>query len=182
MTVVMHAMLGNAAVVAVLALLALVVGRTCPSPAVRHIAWVLVLLKLVTPPLFSIPLPVLPASWATPPAEPALPTGRILQPPPSTPTTPESPAKGVMRAPIWWDRSRAEVAVQGALAVWVAGAAGWFVWQGRRIIRFRRRVARAEDAGPEVAAAARRLAAALGIARPPAVMAATGIGSPMLWG
>src|SRR5207253_3759562 len=38
------------------------------------------------------------------------------------------------------------------------------------------------DAGPEVAGAARRIAAALGIADPPAVKVATGIGSPMLWG
>jgi bla regulator protein blaR1 len=182
MTVVMHAMLGNAAVAAVLALFALVVGRTCRSPVVRHVAWVLVLLKLVTPPLFSVPLPVLPASWGAPPAEPALPTGRILQPPPATPGAPGSPAQGVVRAPAWWDRFRAEGAVQGALVVWAAGAAGWFVWQGRRILRFRRRVARAEDAGPEVAAAASRLAEALGIAHPPKVMAATGIGSPMLWG
>jgi bla regulator protein BlaR1 len=182
MTVVMHAMLGNAAVAAVLALLALVVGRTCRSPAVRHVAWVLVLLKLVTPPLFTVPLPLLPASWGALPAEPAPPTGRILQPPPSTPATYDSPAKGVVRAPAWWDRSRAAGAVSWALAVWVAGAAGWFVRQGRRIVRFRRRVARAEDVGPEVAAAARRIAAALGVARPPAVMTATGIGSPMLWG
>jgi beta-lactamase regulating signal transducer with metallopeptidase domain len=88
----------------------------------------------------------------------------------------------VVRSPAWWDRGLAAVAAQGALAVWVAGAAGWFVWQGRRIARFRRRVARGEDAGPEVAAAARRIASALGVARPPAVKAATGIGSPMLWG
>ena len=65
MAVVLHAMLGNAAFAAVLALLALAVGRACRSPAVRHVAWVLVLLKLVTPPLFSVPLPVLPASWGS---------------------------------------------------------------------------------------------------------------------
>src|SRR5438477_230536 len=46
----------------------------------------------------------------------------------------------------------------------------------------RHRVRRAGDAPAEVAAAAARLAAALGIARPPAVKVATGIGSPMLWG
>jgi bla regulator protein BlaR1 len=67
-------------------------------------------------------------------------------------------------------------------AVWIAGAAVWFIWQGRRIIRFRRRVARAQDAGPEVAAAALRIAKALGIGRPPVVKTAGGIGSPMLWG
>jgi beta-lactamase regulating signal transducer with metallopeptidase domain len=143
---VMHAMLGNAAVAAVLALLALAVGCTCRSPALRHVAWVVVLLKLLTPPLVSVPLPVLPASWGTLAIEPTSPAAR-------------------------W-----------ALAVWVAGAAGWFVWQGRRIVRFRRRVVRAEDAGPQVAAAARRIASDLGIVCPPAVKAATGIASPMLWG
>jgi beta-lactamase regulating signal transducer with metallopeptidase domain len=175
-------MLGNAAVAAGLALLALAVGCACRSPAVRHVAWVLVLLKLVTPPLFNIPLAVLPASWGTPPADPALPAGRVFQTPPSTVDTKDSLAKGVVRARAWWDRCRAAGAVDGVLAVWVAGAAGWFVWQGRRILRFRRRVARAEDAGPEVAKAAHGIARALGIARPPGVRAATGIGSPMLWG
>jgi beta-lactamase regulating signal transducer with metallopeptidase domain len=143
---VMHAMLGNAAVAAVLALLALAIGCACRSPALRHVAWILVLLKLVTPPLFSVPLPVLPASWGT----------LLVDPPPAI--------------------------ANWALAIWVAGAAGWFVWQGRRIVRFQCRVARAENAGPEVAAAARSIASALGVARPPAVKCATGISSPMLWG
>src|SRR6266436_6256955 len=67
----MHAMLGNAAVAAVLALMALAIGCACRSPAVRHAAWILVLLKLVTPPLFSVPLRVLPASWVAAPAESA---------------------------------------------------------------------------------------------------------------
>jgi beta-lactamase regulating signal transducer with metallopeptidase domain len=81
----------------------------------------------------------------------------------------------------WLAWCRAAGAAEWALAVWVAGAAGWFVWQGRRISRFRRRVARAPDAGPEVAAATCRIAKALGISCPPAVKAVTGIGSPMLW-
>jgi bla regulator protein blaR1 len=179
---VMHAMLGNAAVAAVLALLALAVGRACRSPDVRHILWVLVLLKLVTPPLFRVPLAVLPASYAAPPAESSPLVGRFLQPLPSTPDSYDSPAKGRERAPAWWERCWVEGADHWALTVWIAGAAGWFIWQGRRIVLFRRWVARTEDAGPEVAAAARRIARALGVGRPPAVKAATGIGSPMLWG
>jgi beta-lactamase regulating signal transducer with metallopeptidase domain len=178
---VMHAMLGNAAVAAVLALLALAAGRLCRSPAVRHLLWVLVLLKLVTPPLLPVPLAVLPASVVAPPAEPPPLVGAIPQPLPSAPAPSGSPSKEVRRALVWWERCRAAGAGQWALAVWMAGAAGWFVWQGRRIVRFRRGVARAEDVGPEIAAA-HRIASALGIARPPAVKAATGIGSPMLWG
>jgi beta-lactamase regulating signal transducer with metallopeptidase domain len=69
-----------------------------------------------------------------------------------------------------------------AIVVWGVGAVGWFVWHGRRIVRFGRRVRNAEDAPPEVAEATGRIAAALGIAHPPMVKLATGIGSPMLWG
>jgi beta-lactamase regulating signal transducer with metallopeptidase domain len=179
---VMHAMLGNAAVAAVLALLALAAGRVCRSAAVRHLLWVLVLLKLVTPPLFHVPLAVLPASWEAPPAEPSPLVGGVLLPLPTPPAPPIAPAPSVERAPTWWERFRGMGADHWVMTVWLTGAAGWFVWQGRRIIRFRRWIARAQDAGPEVAAAAHRIARSLGIACPPAVKAASGIGSPMLWG
>ena len=141
--VVITAMLGNAATAAGLALVALAVGRVVRSPAVRHALWVLVLLKLVTPPLVAVPLPVLPASWAADPPE--LPGDLTL------------------------------------LAAWALGAAGWFAWQVARVHRFRRRVEAADFAPPEVRVAASRLADALGVARPPEVKLATGIGSPMLW-
>jgi bla regulator protein BlaR1 len=188
---VMHAMLGNAAVAALLALLALAVGFFVRSPAVRHVFWVLVLLKLVTPPLFHVPLAVLPASWEAPPAEspplvgcvckPAMRggwgvegggnnTSSTLHPLPSTPH------------PAWWTRLRGLGADQWVLIVWIIGSAGWFIWQGRRIIRFRRRVARAQFVGSEVVLATLRIGKALGVGRPPAVKVASGIGSPMLWG
>jgi beta-lactamase regulating signal transducer with metallopeptidase domain len=181
---VMHAMLGNAAVAAVLALLALAVGRACRSPAVRHVAWLMVLLKLVTPPLFSVPVPVLPSSWGAPPA--------LDNPKSETKATAQLPTTRAARGRVA-DVGHATPApgpdftlqnwiFRGALAVWVAGAAGWFLWQGRWILRFRRWVRHAEDAGQEVATAARRIAGALGIVSPPAVKAAVGIGSPMLWG
>src|SRR5206468_3282122 len=67
--VVVDVMLGNAAVAAGLALLALAAGYFCRCPALRHAAWLVVLLKLVTPPLFPLSLPVLPASWNAPIAE-----------------------------------------------------------------------------------------------------------------
>src|SRR5205807_3714569 len=63
-------MLGNAAAAAVLAVFAAILSYFVRAPAVRHAAWVLVLLKLVTPPVVSLPLPVLPAVWGPQP-EPA---------------------------------------------------------------------------------------------------------------
>src|SRR5262245_44890825 len=172
-------MLGNAAVAALLAVVALAVAAAVRSPTVRHAAWVIVLLKFVTPPLFDVPLRVLPASWETPPAE--RPDGRTVLLSPSPTEASRPPSEAVAFAPAAspsWPGS----AIDWLMVVWVAGAVVWFGWQGRRVVRFRRRVRGAEDAPAEVVDAVRRLAAALGIVRPPAVKLATGIGSPMLWG
>src|SRR5207247_1390399 len=43
----------------VLALVALAVGRYSRRPALVHCLWVLVLIKLITPPLVSLPVPLL---------------------------------------------------------------------------------------------------------------------------
>jgi beta-lactamase regulating signal transducer with metallopeptidase domain len=175
---VVDAMLSNAVVAALLALVAVAVGYAVRSPAVRHAAWVIVLLKLVTPPLVTVPLPVLPASWGAPPAE--APSGAAIlvtasapdpDGPVAVPPAPAPPAR-------YWPAGVGDWVV----VAWAVGAVGWFAWQGRRVVRFRRRVRGAEDAPPEVAQAAGRIAAALGIAGAPAVKLATGIGSPMLWG
>src|SRR5262245_11013361 len=53
--------LANAVCAGLLALLALAAGRVCRRPAILHGLWLLVLVKLVTPPLFSLPVRVLPA-------------------------------------------------------------------------------------------------------------------------
>jgi beta-lactamase regulating signal transducer with metallopeptidase domain len=177
---VVYAMLGNAAVAGGLALLALAVGFVFRSPAVRHAAWLLVLLKLVTPPLFAVPLPVLPASWGTPPAPPT--ADQVIRPAPSALDPSRVPTEAAASAPGWWDRYGPAGFVDWLLVMWVVGSVGWFAWQGRRVVGFARRVRRAEDAPAEVIEAAAGIAAALGIARPPAVKVAAGIGSPMLWG
>jgi len=53
--------LSNAVVAIPLALLAAVVSRLCRRPALAHAMWLLVLLKLVAPPLYRVPMPWLPA-------------------------------------------------------------------------------------------------------------------------
>src|SRR5262245_45316790 len=135
-------MLGNAAAAAALAVFAAALDYFVRAPAVRHAAWVLVLLKLVAPPLVSLPLPVLPASWAPQPA--AAPAG-------GEPLLVTCPPGAVTHAPGW-------SLTDGLLPAWVAGAIGWFAWQGRRIVRFRRRVRAAEDAPAEVQQATTRIA------------------------
>jgi beta-lactamase regulating signal transducer with metallopeptidase domain len=56
--------LSNAVAALVLALLAFGVSRVCRRPAVVHGLWLLVLIKLVTPPIFWIPVVTLPAQEA----------------------------------------------------------------------------------------------------------------------
>src|SRR4051794_11540264 len=56
-----EAVLGNLALAAALAVLAFAAGRWLKRPAVAHVLWLLVLVKLVTPPLFTVPLRILPA-------------------------------------------------------------------------------------------------------------------------
>jgi WD40 repeat protein/beta-lactamase regulating signal transducer with metallopeptidase domain len=60
----MHLGLANAVCAAVLAVLAVAAGRWLRRPALTHCLWLLVLVKLVTPPLFSLPLAWLPAETA----------------------------------------------------------------------------------------------------------------------
>src|SRR5215831_9137679 len=56
MTTFLHVALANLAVASILAVLAIVVGRFCRRPALVHSLWLLVLLKLVTPPLVQLPV------------------------------------------------------------------------------------------------------------------------------
>ena len=67
MDTLLHAGLSNALMAAVLALPAAAVARLGRRPALAHALWLLVLLKLITPPL--IPIPIL---W--PGGEPDSPT------------------------------------------------------------------------------------------------------------
>jgi beta-lactamase regulating signal transducer with metallopeptidase domain len=53
----LHIGLSNALAASVLAMIAAGVGRVCGRPALVHSLWLLVLLKLVTPPLVTVPIP-----------------------------------------------------------------------------------------------------------------------------
>src|SRR5215212_6277834 len=67
--------LANAACAAILAIPAYLVGRYGRRPALAHALWLLVLLKLVTPPLFHLSLPWLPPEPA--PAQTPAPTANL---------------------------------------------------------------------------------------------------------
>src|SRR5262249_14205772 len=54
--------LTNVVLAAILAVPAILVGRCCRRPALTHALWLLVFFKLLTPPLFTLPV-----SWLTDP-------------------------------------------------------------------------------------------------------------------
>ncbi|MGL4550875.1 MAG: M56 family metallopeptidase [Gemmataceae bacterium] len=119
----------NTLLAAALAAVAALVGYAAPRrPALAHALWLLVLLKLITPPLVGLPV------W---PGDPPLPA--IASCP--APLGPAEPALAPAPPPPSWDRADLAVlaVAGGALAYW--GLAGW------RLIRLRRLLAGLPDAG-----------------------------------
>jgi WD40 repeat protein/beta-lactamase regulating signal transducer with metallopeptidase domain len=94
---VLEAILANAACAAVLALPALLVSRYARRPALAHALWLLVLLKLATPPLVRPSLAWLPAPAVAPAPESARAAPAAL--PPDLPPAPLSVASGPAPAP-----------------------------------------------------------------------------------
>lgn len=141
MDTLLHVGLGNALLATGLALFAALVARRWRRPALVHSLWLLVLLKLLTPPLVHVPLP-----WPGAPEE-----GVMAEPAPEG-DEPCCPASGALReaeapaalleearppsdVPAWapepaaaWGPSWQAV----VLAVWLAGSCAWWAVAGRR--------------------------------------------------
>src|SRR4051794_32499749 len=113
----------NVLLASLLALAAWIVQRWLRRPAIAHLLWVLVLVKLVTPPLVSV-------SLQEPPANSACLNGTCSCGP---------HVQSTALTPLPWV----------LLAAWSAGAAatGWIAW--RRWNRFRSLLAHAVPAPPE---------------------------------
>ena len=158
--------LWNAAVAALLALLAAAVARLARRPALTHTLWLLVLVKLVTPPLvpFSLawpavenPSPPVGEEVAVAPEWPADPGPVDPDPPPAEAKgedvrLPEPPLAEPAAAPIPWHLWIG--------AAWLAGSALWAGWAALHVARFRcapargRRPASLRDEAEELRAAA----------------------------
>ena len=66
----LEALLGNLAAAALLGALAVLADRLLRCPSVTHALWLIVLLKLVTPPVVTVPVRVLPPEPAAAPVTP----------------------------------------------------------------------------------------------------------------
>jgi bla regulator protein blaR1 len=203
----LHAGLNNAVSAAFLALLVACLGRALARrPAILHCLWLLVLLKLVTPPLYKIAIP-LPESLsssrgASAEAEPGTIAAhvQILR----------LDLEDLDEPAVWTERDAdvleldaaaarpdaveiARAAIGGAYewlalhwvpiagSIWLAGTLTTVVISMRRIFRFQLVLREATPGSDGIQSRVDELAARLGVGRPPQVWWIGGKLSPMLW-
>ncbi len=183
--------LGNAVLATLLALVAAVVGRIVRRPALGRALWLLVLLKLVTPPFVPLPVPwpertpeAIPAPVPTP-EQVALYSPVTLGGPVvlegALPLDDETgtPSQEVAAAP---PPSGLALAWQHViLALWLAGALFWWGLTVSRHARFRWLLRYAVAADGLTQARAQQLAQRLGLRRCPPVLLLPAPVPPMLW-
>lgn len=184
--------LSNAVVALVLAALAAVVGATVRKPALTHTLWLLVLLKLVTPPLV-----VVPVGWSAPakvpevvavvrelPADEGIPEpadapvfllvqgdeplpADVIVPAPE-PITEPTPASG----PSWWEL---------VAYLWLTGACLWFGLALCRVLAFQRLLRFARPAPAWLREQVAALCEKLGLKQAPPIYLVPGRVPPMIW-
>ena len=184
-------MVSNVTVACFLALLAVVVHRFTKRPAIAHLLWLVVLVKLVTPPLFHLPL--VPNAWASAAANEAEPTrhGVTLPPEPGfapTNTASDSTAAiggsgGPSQDPGSLFAAEATSSwLSPLLWLWLLGSAVVLIWSLSRIVRFNRALRRAAEPAPErLLRMGQELSATLGLRRTPAIQVTPAQTSPMVW-
>ncbi len=191
--------LSNAVAAAVLALIALAIGAFCRRPALTHGLWLLVLVKLVTPPLVRIPV-----AWLAAPEPIPAKVSLVTDEPRSAIVTfdREEPAAILLLPSAPEDGLAANDAVlsvdtvadpptpgtseslpwpQFGLAVWLAGSLGWFALALMRLGRFRRLLRHARPASARLRERTRTLSQRLGLSRAPEIRLLPGRLAPMLW-
>jgi beta-lactamase regulating signal transducer with metallopeptidase domain len=185
MDVVLSVGVGNAVGALVLALVAAGAGLVCRRPAVLHGLWLLVLLKLLTPPLWPVPVtwpetlaaeqesfPVLVLSDFKEPAPPAGFAAEVhADQPPATVVQPGTATDPVAGWP--WKEI--------VLIAWAFGVLALGCLTLVRIVRFRRLLGRLAPAPAEIQQRTRDVAGRLGLARCPEVYLVSVPISPLVW-
>ncbi|MDG3004575.1 M56 family metallopeptidase [Paludisphaera mucosa] len=180
--------LGAAVLGTIVAGLSLILVR---RPAVVHCLWVVVLLKLVTPPLFEVSVGPFeteaPAREVAAPVadfEPAVVRFEMEWPPAETFAAAELAPEPIVAAaarPVAWSFDPA-LAWRIFGAAWLAGALATAALAAVRVLRFQRRLREASPAGWLIEDEVARLAAEMGLRRPPLVDFIDARTTPMIWG
>jgi beta-lactamase regulating signal transducer with metallopeptidase domain len=198
--------LGNAVAATVLALLASAVGLVCRRPALVHSLWLLVLIKLITPPIWQVELFQLPTSTEHDTAETSIPPFH------SVTTTENADLRECLREDREpGDRSENLVLIGEEVtppraqdsapldsptpanpwkwsfwkpllwSVWLSGTLAWLLVASIRVIRFQWLLRWAEPASEELQERVQLLAECLGLMSIPKIWLIPGAVSPMIW-
>jgi beta-lactamase regulating signal transducer with metallopeptidase domain len=167
---------GLAALLAVPAALASVCLRG--RPALAHGLWLLVLLKLVTPPLVRVPMgwpaqepDLAPVITEAPPPEPTCPA-QLREEPEPVAVAPVAPPAAEPEAPWDWRAPLVLTWLGGAVVVW---AVAW-----ERLARLGRVLGRVPEASEDIRERVTALCARLGLRRAPRAWLVPGVVPPML--
>jgi beta-lactamase regulating signal transducer with metallopeptidase domain len=171
----------NAITATLLAVVVAAIARLYRRPAVLHALWLLVLLKLITPPL--VPLKV---TW---PRSPDVVTARadssvvFSELPATSESTETMPDESLLEFESDVSPPAPQTHVSGAailLALWLFGSLAWWTIAGVRLLRLHRLLREARIAPEDVREQARRLAFLLGLRRCPPISFVLSPVSPML--
>jgi beta-lactamase regulating signal transducer with metallopeptidase domain len=176
--------LSNAILATLLAVLGAVIACFCRRPTVRHALWLLVFLKLITPPLMPLSVTWPRSEESKPPPAVLLlpepgPSEAIPSLPESTPTIGAATVRERPDPPLPYGRG--SVFSLALVIVWLGGALAWWSVAAVRVRRFQRWLRQARPAPPDVQEQARRLAVLLRLRRCPPVAFVSAPLSPMLW-
>jgi bla regulator protein blaR1 len=192
-------MLSNAVAVTVLAVLVAVLGRACRRPALIHSLCLLAFLKLVTPPLVPLAMPLPSAFRPSPAPVPVSVVAEVGAAEFDFDPEVELEAAGVLAyldangggrtpdGPMGGDRPQAAVPPPEwrrepiVLGVMLAGALAWWLLAAVRIVRFHRVLRDVEPMPADWQARIGELAVRLNLRRPPVFCMVPGDVPPMLW-
>ena len=175
MNLLFQAGLSNACFAFALAIVATVVGARARRPHLAHMLWLLVFVKLVTPPIVMIPISISSAQ-----AEHTIAAGDNRefdagQRPTIAETSTVSPLLSAIAA-------TANHARPWLASLWLLGGAAVTVWSLVRVCRFSRLLATESDVAPEeLRTAAEETARRLGLHTIPKICTTSARLSPMVW-
>ena len=159
----------NSVVALGLALLALFVSRTVRTPALAHLLWLLVLIKLITPPLFRFPVEL---------------TEKVHVSPQSVVTAivDENILAALPLESFQQIRANDVVSIEViVIAIWISGSVTWLLLAGFRSSRFSRRLKGATAMEAAGRASANMIAGRLHLKSLPDLVLIEGKVPPLLW-
>jgi beta-lactamase regulating signal transducer with metallopeptidase domain len=174
----------NAVLATLFALLAAAVSLVVRRPALCHSLWLLVFLKLITPPLYHVALPALAAVKDVAAEE----TMAELQPvsggnPLDLPAakSPVLPQTSSLPLTVRKPRPTSFSWQQVVALAWLTGAVLWWAMALSRTLRFQRLLQHAQPAPEELRTMSRQLAQRMGLTCCPEIWLLPGPVSPLLW-